>query len=183
MSDKSFTNGVRLQASSFKLPIFWLTGNTGAGKTTLASGIQQYFNESTDESTSFYKKIIVLDGDEMRATISTEETLTAEDRRRHNLRVARLAKHLQSQGFCVIVSVIAPFTSVREEISQICDPVWVYIKRTQTEFSDRPYEVPSSPDCVVDHDLLNKEQAQMCLRHFMEASLAHNETPAMPLLA
>jgi adenylylsulfate kinase len=160
--------GFKLQNSSTMLPIMWLTGNTGAGKTTLASGTQQYFNERVGNDHPLFRKIVVLDGDEMRATISTDETLTAEDRRRHNLRVARLAKHLQSQGFLVIVAVIAPFTSVRAEISDICDPLWVYIKRGTLNTAERPYEPPVDPSFVIDNDVYDVAQARGVLQTFLE---------------
>jgi len=78
-----------------RFPVVWLTGNTGAGKTTLAFGVRDYFNEKTQIDSPLARRIIILDGDEMRATVSVDEGLSPEDRRRHNLRVARLA-HLLS---------------------------------------------------------------------------------------
>ena len=93
-------------------PIIWLTGNSGSGKTTLAYGIRDYFNES-DLDSNFARRVIVLDGDEMRSTISIDEGFSPEDRKRHNLRVARLAKLMTEHGFLVIVAVIAPFNKAR----------------------------------------------------------------------
>lgn len=129
-------------------PIIWLTGNSGAGKTTLARAARAYFHEFAVE-TPMHRRIIVLDGDEMRASISTEETLSADDRRKHNLRVARLAHVLQSQGFLVVVAVIAPFRAVRDEIDAICAPRWIYIERSGLGAPDRPYEPPLQPDAVI----------------------------------
>jgi adenylylsulfate kinase-like enzyme len=150
-----------------RFPILWLTGNTGAGKTTLANGLEQHINEELSSDHPLARRCIVLDGDDMRATISTDETLTPEDRRKHNLRVARLAAHLQSRGFLVVVAVIAPFASVREEIASICDPVWIYIRRESDVHPDRPYEAPASPDVVIDHDQLDIAGAQAVLRAFV----------------
>lgn len=129
-------------------PIIWLTGNSGAGKTTLASAARAYFHEFENAS-PMHRRVIVLDGDEMRASISTEESLTPEDRRRHNLRVARLAKVLQAQDFLVLVAVIAPFQSVRDEIDRICSPRWIYIERSHLGAPNRPYEPPLRPDAVI----------------------------------
>jgi adenylylsulfate kinase-like enzyme len=100
-----------------------------------------------------HRRVIVLDGDEMRASISLEEGLSAEDRRRHNLRVARLAKVLQAQGCLVVVAVIAPFRSVREEIDTICAPRWLYVERSGLSAADRPYEPPLHPDAAICTDM------------------------------
>ena len=150
-----------------RFPIFWLTGNSGAGKTTLAEGLEQYFNEEMDEANPAARRVIVLDGNAMRETISTDASFTPEDRRNHNLRVARLAAHLQSRGFLVAVSVIAPFASVRKEIDALCTPVWIYVKRSGLETSEKPYEEPESPDLVVDHDQLNPKHALSLLKAFV----------------
>lgn len=131
-------------------PVIWLTGNCGAGKTTLAYGAQRWLREHA--SSSRHDGVVVLDGDEMRASISTTEGLSPADRRAHNLRVARLAKVLQAQGLLVIVAVIAPFRAVREEIDALCSPRWVYLKREGLSAPDRPYEVPESPSYTMDID-------------------------------
>lgn len=152
-------------------PVLWLTGNTGAGKTTLATGLEQYINEEMSVDHPLARRCIVLDGDDMRATISTEETLTAEDRRKHNLRVARLAEHLQRRGFFVVVAVIAPFAAVRAEIESVCNPVWVYIRRSAVEDIARPYEIPMQPDFIIDNDRMSILEAQDVLRSFVSGRI------------
>ena len=147
-----------MQATRF--PVVWLTGNSGAGKTTLAFGVRNHFNEQADVGSPLARRVVVLDGDEMRATVSVDEGLSPEDRRRHNLRVARLAHLLSEHGFMVIVSVIAPFQKVRNELQPICNPKWVYVKRTGLEGVDRPYEPPQNPDLVIDNDTLSIEEAR-----------------------
>lgn len=155
-----------------RCPVIWLTGNSGAGKSTLAFGIRDHFNESDPHlrmgSTSLHRRVIVLDGDEMRATVSVNEGFSPEDRRRHNLRMARLANLLSEHGFIVIVSVIAPFENVRQELQTICNPVWVYIKRSNLEALDRPYEAPHNPALIIDNDVLSIEQGHMRLKGFLE---------------
>ena len=66
--------------------IFWLTGQSSAGKTTLAKAAQKK-----------YPNIINLDGDEMRRTICIGLGLSPEGRKENNLRIARLANLLASQ--------------------------------------------------------------------------------------
>ena len=151
-----------------RFPIVWLTGNSGAGKSTLAFGMRDYFNEETNADSPLSRRIMVLDGDEMRETVSVDEGFSADDRRRHNLRVARLAKLLSNHGFLVIVSVIAPFQKVRDELQPICDPMWVYVKRSGLEAGDRPYEPPKEPAIVIDNDVTGIAEGQEKLKNFLE---------------
>ena len=140
-------------------PIIWLTGNSGAGKTTLAYGIRDHFKESAP--------VLVLDGDEMRSTISIDEGFSDEDRIKHNARVARLAKLMSEHGFLVIVAVIAPFDDARHMVSKICNPKWIYLKRSGLESEDRPYEPPTDPDLTVDNDVLSIDEARSTLISYL----------------
>lgn len=112
--------------------IVWFTGNSGAGKTTLAEAVQKVCVHS-----------ILLDGDVMRDSISLGAGFSKEAREEHNLRVARLAQVLSDQNFLVLVAVIAPFQDARDKISEICDPLWVYLKRRLPVDSEKPYQEPS----------------------------------------
>lgn len=126
--------------------IFWFTAQSGAGKTTLAK--------------EFAKEIdaIILDGDEMRESISLDAGFSRTDRKEHNLRVARLAKVLAKQSN-VIVSVIAPMEEVRKEITKICNPKWIYIKRTLPEREGHFYEEPSKYSVMLNHDVLSIKES------------------------
>jgi adenylylsulfate kinase len=152
-----------------RFPVVWLTGNSGAGKSTLTFGIRDYFNEEAPLTSDLARRIVVLDGDQMRATVSKDEGFSPEDRRRHNLRMARLANLLSEHGFLVLVSVIAPFEKVRQELKDICDPVWVYVKRSNLEAEDRPYEEPSAPALTINNDQVSIEEGHKKLMSFLEA--------------
>lgn len=152
-----------------RFPIFWLTGNTGAGKSTLAFAMREYYNEEASTDSPLARRVIVLDGDEMREVISREEGLSAEDRRQHNLRVARLADLLSRHGFLVLVSVIAPFDGVRREIDGICKPQWIYVKREALSSTDQPYEEPKNAHLIINHDILSSDDAADILRKWMES--------------
>ena len=153
--------------ASKRFPIVWLTGNSGAGKSTLAFGIEKYLNNEADTDLPFARRVVVLDGDEMRATVSVDEGFSPEDRRRHNHRVARLANLMSERGFLVIVSVIAPFTGVRDELNEICNPLWVYIKREGLEANDRPYEPPAEPAFMIDNDTMSIEEGRTAFLGFL----------------
>lgn len=117
--------------------VIWLTGNTGSGKTALAYLLKGRLNG------------VVLDGDEMRKSISLKEGFSKKDREEHNLRVARLAKVFNEQGVNVVVSVIAPFESTRKKIDKICNPYWIYIKGGGWGDKRTPYEVPKKPSVKI----------------------------------
>jgi len=115
-------------------PIVWLTGQSGSGKSTLAEALKSLLGSA-----------VILDGDEMRESISTEG-FGREDRHIHNLRVARLAQVLSRQSI-VVVSVIAPFAETRREISKLIAPFWVLcVRREQEQGTEYPYEMPSEEE-------------------------------------
>ena len=118
--------------------IIWFTGNSGAGKTTLAHLLKEKLGD-----------VVVLDGDELRSSISIDLGFSKEDRDEHNMRVARLAKLLNNQGLNVVVSVIAPFKSTRDKITELIKPYWIYVKGGKIG-KDMPYEVPENPDLIID---------------------------------
>ncbi len=111
----------------------WLTGPSGAGKTTLAKALLEEI------------PCVNLDGNEMRDSISLPPDgkplgFSKKNRREHNLRVARLAKELSKQ-MTVVVSVIAPMESVRKEIDRICQPIWIYLNRKLPKRKNHFYEM------------------------------------------
>lgn len=136
--------------------VIWLTGPSGAGKTTLAQALQQEISS------------IILDGNEMRESISLGAGFSRQDRTRHNLRVARLAGMLARQT-TVIVSVIAPIEQVRQEITRICNPFWVYLKKNLLCREGHFYEVPDGY-FTIDTDRLSVVDS-------VKAILPHVKTP------
>lgn len=124
------------EASKPTHDIIWLTGQTGAGKTTLANELETLLGA------------VILDGDEMRESISVGAGFSKKDRDAHNIRVARLAK-VMAKRTPVLVSVIAPFEETRKQVDDLIKPIWVYIKRDLPSTEERPYEPPVAPDITV----------------------------------
>ena len=84
--------------------IIVVRGQRSSGKTTFAKELQSKMSHS-----------ILLDGDDIRASISTDLGHSKKDRTTNNIRVAKLAKVLEDQGFPVIVAMICP-DYVKQEV-------------------------------------------------------------------
>jgi len=105
--------------------ITWITGNSGSGKTTLAKKII-----ASDGG-------ILLDGDGMRTCWSLG--LSKEDRVENNMRIAKIAKVLDGQGFNVVVATICPYRELREQVKRITKCRFIYLEGG-IESEDYPYE-------------------------------------------
>ncbi len=111
--------------------ILWLTGQTGAGKSTLAKRLAG-------------KNTYILDGDELRAATGNWDFSEAGRRRAVN-HAAMLAKQREDSGAAVIVAVIAPYEDQRREIAETIGAKFIYVPGGHSIDEDHPYEVPVDP--------------------------------------
>ena len=88
-------------------PLIWITGFSGAGKTTIAKALIAHAKENTVHP-------VWLDGDRMRAALDQTAQFDHASRLKLGLTYARLAKEINAQGFWVIVSTISMFDEVFE---------------------------------------------------------------------
>jgi bifunctional enzyme CysN/CysC len=86
--------------------VLWLTGLSGAGKSTIANRVEQLLHQRGHHT-------IVLDGDNIRHGLNRDLGFTDEDRVENIRRVAEVAKLMVEGGLIVIVSFISPFRSER----------------------------------------------------------------------
>ena len=112
------------------MPITWIVGNTGAGKTTLARKLMHGDRFA-----------ILLDGDVMR-TIWTDLGFTKEDRFEQSLRVARLAKELDSQGYNIYIAVICAYKELRGMVKKITRCRFIYLDGGEIPNDEYVFEVP-----------------------------------------
>jgi adenylylsulfate kinase len=88
--------------------IYWLTGQPGHGKTTLAKLFKEHL-----EVNYKHKKIMHIDGDDLREIFNNKDF--SKEGRIKNITFAQgLAKYLHMKNFEVIVSLVAPYKEVRE---------------------------------------------------------------------
>ncbi len=111
------------------MPVTWITGNSGAGKTTLAKKI--IANDGG----------ILLDGDELRKCWSDLD-FSEKSRREQSLRAAKIAKMLDAQGLNVIVSVICPYKNLRREVYEITNCRFIYLTGGKPIDDKYVYEAP-----------------------------------------
>ena len=100
----------------------WFTGLHGSGKSTIANkliGILRSKNIKAD----------LLDGDELRKTISSDLGYSLEERNEHMRRVADLCKTVTDKGVMAIASVASPTEKSRDYARKILKKMLlVYVK-------------------------------------------------------
>lgn len=141
----------------------WLTGLSGAGKTTLALAIERRLCGTECVP-------VVVDGDAIRRTLNKDLGFSPRDRSENIRRIAELARLLTDAGLTVIVAVISPYRDDRKNAAatvgegrfaevfvdapiEICekrDPKGMYKRARQgliPEFTgvSAPYEAPTEP--------------------------------------
>lgn len=86
---------------------YWLTGLSGAGKTTTAV-------HALNALAELGYMAIHLDGDELRQGLNNDLGFTRADRQENIRRIAEITKLLVDAGIVVLVSVISPYRADRE---------------------------------------------------------------------
>jgi adenylylsulfate kinase len=110
--------------------VIWLTGLPCAGKTTIARELEQHLDNC-----------VVLDGDEVRKTISEDLGFSQPDRRKHLIRMAHLAKFLSDRGANVVAAFITPTNSIRTEVEHIVGPKFMLVHVMAEEETCRERDV------------------------------------------
>lgn len=148
--------------------VVWMTGLSGAGKTTIALILEKELKERG-------LKIERLDGDVVRQSLTRDLGFSKEDRDKNIERVSFVAKVLSRNGVGVICSFISPYQAVRDMVRRettnflevfIDAPLAVVMQRDVkgmyqkaiageipnfTGISD-PFEAPVTPDIHVRTD-------------------------------
>ena len=155
----------------------WLTGLSGAGKSTIAFELERQLMANGH-------LVFVLDGDNIRHGLSRDLGFSPPDRSENIRRIAEVAKLLNDAGLIVITSFISPYRQdraiAREIIGRerfietyLCadlrtceerDPKGLYKKVRKgmiPEFTgiSAPYEAPEAPDLRIDSGQMAVEES------------------------
>ena len=174
--DHSVNTLVRSQLMGHEGKVFWLTGLSGSGKSTVANAFEKALQSQGVHS-------YILDGDNIRTGLNKDLGFTEADRTENIRRVAEVAKLMKDAGLVVIVAVISPFRSERDmarslfdddeffevfvdvslETAEGRDPKGLYRKARQGKLPhftgiDSPYEAPETAELILDTDALSVEQ-------------------------
>jgi len=178
------TNSVEPSSSSGHT--IWMTGLSGSGKSTLALLL-------ADEVSAVGLEPLILDGDQLRQSISADLGFSEEDRHEQARRVLELTLAHAERGMIVVVSLVSPFASDRDraraahvargfrftevylstplDVCERRDVKGLYERARRGELADftgitSPYEPPRSPEVALDTSELGVAE---CVQEILDA--------------
>jgi bifunctional enzyme CysN/CysC len=147
--------------------VIWLTGLSGAGKSTIGNLVEQKLVARGAHT-------ILLDGDSLRCGLNEDLGFTSVDRRENIRRVGEVAKLMTEAGLIVICALISPFRAERLAVRRLfapgdfievfvdtpleaCierDPKGLYKRALASEIQNftglhQPYELPDRPELIL----------------------------------
>ncbi|WP_426050462.1 sulfate adenylyltransferase subunit CysN [Brevundimonas sp. SL161] len=157
--------------------VVWLTGLSGAGKSTIANLVDKRLH-------ALGRHTYLLDGDNIRHGLNRDLGFTEEDRVENIRRVAEVAKLMADAGLIVITAFISPFRAERRmaremmaqgeflevfvdaplAVAEARDVKGLYAKARAGDLKnftgiDSPYEAPEAAEIVIDTMVLGAVEA------------------------
>jgi adenylylsulfate kinase len=155
--------------------VLWLTGLSGAGKSTIANAIAPRLLERDH-------RVEVLDGDEVRTNLCQGLGFSREDRDTNIARIGYVAGKLAKHGVAVVVAAISPYREARDKVRasvsnfvevHVAAPVetcaqrdvkGLYAKALSGEIKNftgisDPYEAPLRPEIVLHTERQSVEES------------------------
>jgi bifunctional enzyme CysN/CysC len=166
--------------------VLWLTGLSGAGKSTIANRVEAELHARGHHT-------YLLDGDNVRHGLNRDLGFTDADRVENIRRVAEVSRLMVDAGLIVLVSFISPFRSERQmaralfdqgqffevyvdtplAVAEERDPKGLYKKARSGDLQhftgiDSPYEHPEAPEIRVDTTSMSAAEAATALLDLLE---------------
>ena len=166
--------------------VVWLTGLSGAGKSTVAAKLAPALAERG-------QRVELLDGDEVRTNLCQGLGFSRADRDTNVARIGYVAAKLAHHGVAVLVAAISPYRKARDQVRASVDrfvevhvaapvatcverdPKGLYAKALAGEIphftgvSD-PYEPPLRPEVVLHTDTESVDQSVHQVLTWLEAN-------------
>ncbi len=159
----------RMKISGSRPAVYWMTGLSGSGKSTIASIFEKKLTKSGHAA-------YMIDGDTVQLGLCAGLGFTTDDRHENLRRIAELAAVIADSGQTAVVCTISPDSESREcarriiekkarfcevyvkstiDICKLRDPKGLYKKALADEIKNftgisAPYEEPKTPDIILD---------------------------------
>ena len=138
--------------------VIWLTGQPGSGKTTLANSLIESLEKDNPKI-----KIINLDGDDLR-NINKNKDYSKEGRIKNISTAISIVRFLANKDYICIVSIVAPYRFLRDELKNEFPFLEVYLHTTEIrgreDFFAKDYEIPLGNHLAIDTGKLNIEESR-----------------------
>ena len=180
------TSAERAHTNKHTGGVLWFTGLPGSGKSTLALGLEQELFKTRHQ-------VYVLDGDNIRAGLSSDLGFSPDDRTENIRRIGEVAALFADAGIIASTAFISPYQQDRDmaraaaskfyeiyvradvETCESRDPKGHYKMARRGEIKEftgisAPYEAPSNPDLIIDTGSQSIEESLSILIDFVEAN-------------
>jgi adenylylsulfate kinase-like enzyme len=122
--------------------IYWFTGQTGAGKTVLATKLKEFLQT---EKRNWRKDVFQIDGDIVRELTDNQDH--SKVGQTENIKDTQLiAEYIHSSGSDVVISMVTPYKELRErfkaQIGEKIVEIYVYTTKKKLVPTTSDYEVP-----------------------------------------
>jgi adenylylsulfate kinase len=166
--------------------VLWLTGLSGAGKSTVAAKLEPALAERGH-------RVELLDGDEVRTNLCQGLGFSRADRDTNVARIGYVAAKLSGHGVAVLVAAISPYRQARDRVRvavdnfvevhvaapvETCarrDPKGLYAKALAGEIEhftgvSDPYEPPLAPEIVLHTEAESVDESVQQVLAWLEAN-------------
>jgi bifunctional enzyme CysN/CysC len=170
--------------------VIWLTGLSGAGKSTIATELErELFNQG--------RHAYVLDGDNVRHGLASDLGFSPKDRTENIRRIGEVAKLFADAGVICITAFISPYRADRELVRKIMaegrfievyvnapievceqrDPKGLYAKARAKQIKEftgvsAPYEAPEKPEIELRTDDLSVAESVRRISAYLAAKVS-----------